>query len=693
MSGPRHLERLHDDRPIELPEDDRLSRWPFAQSLHRLLILDSDHPSVVVGIEGAWGSGKTSLLNLIGESLRRSGRDPIVIRLDSWQILREGDPVAWFLSELAFQLGNHSPRRTAAAVRRLSALAGSFRKGQSLPVVGLWASVVALASEGAAAALQNRTLRVHRLLPEAARAIEKVGRPIVVLVDDLDRLDGHEIASLFRVVKAIASFDGIAYVLAFDPDHIVAELSTLGISNGRAFLEKIVQLQYPVPVPDYGLLCDLFEAGLADITSDLPLAPFEVERFEYLKFHGVLRGLRHLRDKARLLNRLRVSVPATRGEVNAADVVAFEILALRFPDIVEVVRRDPYSFVGSSKHPHAYVEDLARSVARQGQASRPGDTHFIHQVSASLPATDQDLARAILSFLFPTMDRETSAFEGPPADLRIHRAGPLHCLLRVGGHSPAHVPASELRSFLEKPEARLEILSGVVARPSAQQWLWELPAFSRNIQVREPQQLLEVVEEVAAKLASRSADPGELDPDGLIRSLAPVVLVLLDGSESRSSADWLQRHPSMASLSLWEEMLVTEARDRGLWRDGRSSFPETPTPEQRLALDLVHRWLTAVRQRAATAPLELLAEPGLVGVLFRWGQFGFYDEVRDFLRIQLRKQPALRQFARGLERSGGLRGIELLVDLEELRGAVSREPSLLWLAERLASYDPGVTGG
>jgi predicted KAP-like P-loop ATPase len=80
--------------------------------------------------------------------------------------------------------------------------------------------------------------------------------PIVVLVDEVDRVEDDEIRSIAQLVRSVADFPGISYVLAYDPKRVIQALGgaekddTLRDERGRgrAYLEKIVQLQIPLPV-------------------------------------------------------------------------------------------------------------------------------------------------------------------------------------------------------------------------------------------------------------------------------------------------------------------------------------------------------------------------------------------------------------------------------------------------------------
>jgi hypothetical protein len=79
------------ERPIETSANDRLSFAPAAEHIGKF-ILDAKSPdSLVIGIEGEWGSGKSSFINLVEESLRKSDNAPEFVRFLPWMIgSREG---------------------------------------------------------------------------------------------------------------------------------------------------------------------------------------------------------------------------------------------------------------------------------------------------------------------------------------------------------------------------------------------------------------------------------------------------------------------------------------------------------------------------------------------------------------------------------------------------------------------------
>lgn len=67
--------------------NDLYSRKPFAEQLASLLVLPPKSPGVVIGIEGPWGSGKTTVVRYIVESLKTAADGaPIVVEFNPWML-------------------------------------------------------------------------------------------------------------------------------------------------------------------------------------------------------------------------------------------------------------------------------------------------------------------------------------------------------------------------------------------------------------------------------------------------------------------------------------------------------------------------------------------------------------------------------------------------------------------------------
>jgi predicted KAP-like P-loop ATPase len=98
------------DRPIDDPAADRFDFAPYAESVARPLLAAMGPSSLVIGIEGPWGYGKTSLLNLVRCAVDAATGDqpeakrPVFIRCNPWSIAGAQDLTAAFFREIAAAL-------------------------------------------------------------------------------------------------------------------------------------------------------------------------------------------------------------------------------------------------------------------------------------------------------------------------------------------------------------------------------------------------------------------------------------------------------------------------------------------------------------------------------------------------------------------------------------------------------------
>src|SRR5258708_846006 len=125
------------ERPILSQRDDKLERSGFVRRLTDALVDPSNGRStgVVVGITGQWGSGKSSILNLLSENIKLDYKDALVVRFDPWLISGRNDLVTQFIGELI-----RSIQREPRVKARLGAAVDILVKyGEHLaPVGGLW---------------------------------------------------------------------------------------------------------------------------------------------------------------------------------------------------------------------------------------------------------------------------------------------------------------------------------------------------------------------------------------------------------------------------------------------------------------------------------------------------------------------------------------------------------------------------
>ncbi len=250
------MTRFHTDAPItgEPGSEDQLNRTEFAKRVGQALLLAPDSPALVASLEGKWGHGKTSVINLITRSLESLPPDerPIIFNFNPWIVGSAERLVEEFLTQLASEIGISDTAQTAQrAAQQLLTYSKFFSVLKFVPEVGIYAAIfeaVATAVrrvKGANAAPKSANIYEHRTAVTAA--LRELDRPIVVFIDDIDRLPPSEVFQMVRLVKAIADFPRMAFVLAFDPAYVEKALQHHGIADARAYLDKLVQIRVHLP--------------------------------------------------------------------------------------------------------------------------------------------------------------------------------------------------------------------------------------------------------------------------------------------------------------------------------------------------------------------------------------------------------------------------------------------------------------
>lgn len=220
--------------------------------------------------------------------------------------------------------------------------------------------------------------------------LASLAKPVVVVVDDVDRLRPDEVRDIVRLVRLVGDFPNTVYLLAFDRQRVEECLGEKDIARGRAYLEKIVQVTYDVPLAREEDLTTLLLGGLTPMLEGLTVGPFVTADWENLFAFVVLPLLRTPRDIRRYLESLPMTLRMIGDEVALADLMALEAIRVLSPAMFTAIVEALDVLAPSSS--------LALGSA---PASAPGTANPL----SALADVDADLASAISKWLFPAAGR------------------------------------------------------------------------------------------------------------------------------------------------------------------------------------------------------------------------------------------------------------------------------------------------
>jgi len=444
------------ERPISSAADDKLERGPFVRRLASALVDRKTGKSrgVVIGITGPWGTGKSSILNLLREHVKEVKPDTVVVSFDPWLISGRNDLISEFINELLATI-----KFDHRFAKKLGRLIDSITKyGEKLaPAANLLHPWIGTALGGGVAVWKTARSRDESLssLRKNLRAeLAESAVPIVVLIDELDRIEDQEIRTVAQLVRSVADFPGISYVLAYDHDRVVQALGE-GASDdkraarGRAYLEKIVQFQIPLPITFADELVRLLSAELAPLQQELHFPEnFQVlERYKNLMKLLTAHVIETPRDIKRLVGTFHVLGGMLNQEVDWIDLLAYNTLLIKAPRTVGNIRNNP----------DAFVEDVVDSVMA-GRRFLDRDLPLQDRFSKCIPKEENnEKTQKLMGFLFPSLS-------DPPRSLPEHSDAlclrrPLLTTLRLGLLPGTYSRADILSLVTEQPEKIAQFLS------------------------------------------------------------------------------------------------------------------------------------------------------------------------------------------------------------------------------------------
>lgn len=232
---------------------------------------------------------------------------------------------------------------------------------------------------------------VNALKEKIVKSLKEANKKILVLVDDIDRLTKNEITQLFRVVKSVADFPNIIYLLAFDKAIVSKALQEVLSTSGDSYLEKIIQFSLDLPIPDKTTLRTIFFRSLDALFSNTATKLGNESYWANVYLDGIDHFINTPRDIVRLINALSITFPPIKEEVNPVDFVAIESVRLFSADAYNIIKENGKLFY---IHPDDYIQS----------SSRLDDLKKFHDAwIEKIPEQQREPIRRLLKRIFPKL--------------------------------------------------------------------------------------------------------------------------------------------------------------------------------------------------------------------------------------------------------------------------------------------------
>lgn len=218
--------------PESEEQEEILGFSSFAERIVNEIQTVSSSESVVIGINGEWGEGKTSMINLIRKQLK--GKGYTVVDFHPWKT-NSGKA----MSQLFFDMLKDGLKNKIFGINwKIDRYADALLQ---LDKAGFGKALWQLFFQPDPVEKQKEKLRI---------SMSMLDKNLVVVVDDLDRLAKNEIANVLKLIRDTANFPNLVFIAAYDRNYLNEAIrSEINVYNYKRYMDKIVLWEAPIYKP------------------------------------------------------------------------------------------------------------------------------------------------------------------------------------------------------------------------------------------------------------------------------------------------------------------------------------------------------------------------------------------------------------------------------------------------------------
>lgn len=342
------------DRPIESANQDLLGRLTFSKQLAEAIFKYGGKDGLVIGLFGKWGTGKTSILNIVVNeinSLSEDSRDkPIIVKFSPWNYTDKDNLISLFFRVLKNKLDidkNEEKRKKIG--KALTDYSDALDALSLVPMVGSGLAILLKTIAKAQGAELSKEVDLDVTRNHLEKVLSETHQKIIVIIDDIDRLTNSQIRDIFQLVKQVGNFSNIIYVLSMDRNVVCRALEEVHNIDGSEYLEKIVQIPFEIPVLMRPKLQEIFLMKLNNTIKGISDNISWDEDIISQVFNNCIEPyVKTLRDVNRVINTFQFRYRLLYEEISLEDMLALTTIEVLEPQLYQWISNNKDLFCSKS---------------------------------------------------------------------------------------------------------------------------------------------------------------------------------------------------------------------------------------------------------------------------------------------------------------------------------------------------------
>jgi hypothetical protein len=394
------------DKAIESKSQDILNRATFSEEVAKVVSNWDGEDCLVMSICGDWGTGKTSIKNMITESLSSSQKDCEIIEFNPWYWSGQEQLIEAFFREIGLKLGKKNTKTDLASKWNAYGKSLSFG-GNISKTLSIWSILLSkpeatlvfytltiLFDKASSLTLQGaEMLKAYReashksisdVKEELNNKLLEQKKKYLIVIDDIDRLTKHQINLMFQLVKVNADFHNFVYLLMFQKDVVVKALQDGTSDSGEEYLEKIIQMSFDIPSVNELQIRQLLNTEIANLITKISIKIDDSEIDDLKKaIEYASTYLNTLRDLKRFISCLEIKMRFFGNNINLSNLIIMETIRIHDNQIYYYIFQNKYMLVG-------------KNINNQFMQK---ENEFIDRIVKI--SDKKDIIKSIIFFLFP----------------------------------------------------------------------------------------------------------------------------------------------------------------------------------------------------------------------------------------------------------------------------------------------------
>lgn len=328
-TGDKDFQGFSHDNPTSQHSPDSLKKYASIIA-RRLLSTKIGDQSYAIGITGEWGVGKTTFLNLLEREIVEKAE---IVHFNPWMCRSPEQVTNDFFSSLRYQL---SPKYSTLS-KSLKEYARSINNLTLTPHSAF----------GIELSLPIREESLYEKKKNLSDKFSRLPRPVVVVIDDVDRLEREEVFEVLRLIRNTADLSNTIYLVAYDKEYVTTVLEEKNIKDAASYLEKIFPVEVHLPKVEDNLIWETLceDLNIQDRKDDDPIK-FIFNRFNTNDRALILNAIDNYRRAKRFARLYMLNadymMEQYQGEIDLQDLFWVELLQMYDKMVYNKLTNTPY---------------------------------------------------------------------------------------------------------------------------------------------------------------------------------------------------------------------------------------------------------------------------------------------------------------------------------------------------------------